>query len=70
MTYGVIFHLEVEVSEHQVQNILFLKMLSKFALILSSVKKEGRQISLGFFFGGGGGGVNISYNNQGNCTYN
>lgn len=61
MSFGVNFHLEVEVSEHRVQNILFLKMLSKFALILSSVKKEGRQISLGFlvfgfvcffFFGG------------------
>lgn len=48
MSFGVNFHLEVEVSEHRVQNILFLKMLSKFALILSSVKKEGRQISLGF----------------------
>lgn len=55
MSYGVIFHLEVEVCENRVQNILFLKMLSKFALILSSVKKEGRQISLGVFFGGGGG---------------
>lgn len=60
MSYGVIFHLEVEVSEHQVQNILFLKMLSKFALILSSVKKGGRQISLGgFFWWWGGGGKYI-----------
>lgn len=56
MSYGVIFHLEVEVCENRVQNILFFKMLSKFALILSSVKKGGRHISLGVFFGGGGGG--------------
>lgn len=59
MTYGVIFHLEVEVCENRVQNILFFKMLSKFALILSSVKKGGRHISLGVFFGGGGGGKYI-----------